>query len=360
MKRRRFAVTWSMVIAVALWLSSPAAGKQAEVEQAEADLLQRAAENIEKYRKGEAVIRFRTESGAAVQGAQVQVTQATHDFLFGSIIFDLVWGEEGAYRPELFKRRFRELFNFAVFPFYWADYERKQGMPGWEKMLPVIQWCQASGITTKGHPLVWTAPSGKPEWLSAYPPGTVEELLKARVVNTVGGYQGLIDIWDVVNEPVNTRAWENTGAEPWMEEPLDKVAGLVEKSFKWAFSANPGAQLILNEFYTITKEQTRERFVRLVEELQRRDTPISGLGIQAHEPRSEWYPPERVWATFDRLAGLGYPLHITEFMPQSSGKEITGGWREGAWTAEAQAEFAEQFYRLSVGHPAVVSVNWWG
>ena len=94
--------------------------------------------------------------------------------------------------------------------------------------------------------------------------------------------------------------------------------------------------------------------------MKRRGTPISGLGIQAHEPREDWFAPEKVWATLDRLAELGYPLHITEYIPQSGGKEITGGWREGTWTEEAQAEFAEQLYTLCFGHPAVVSINWWG
>ena len=53
------------------------------------------------------------------------------------------------------------------------------------------------------------------------------------------------------------------------------------------------------------------------------------------------------------------PIHITEFIPQSSGKDITG-WHTGKWTEEAQAECAEQFYTLAFGYPAVVSINWWG
>jgi hypothetical protein len=53
------------------------------------------------------------------------------------------------------------------------------------------------------------------------------------------------------------------------------------------------------------------------------------------------------------------PLHLTEFIPQSSGKPIAGGWREGTWTEEAQADYAEQVYRIAFGHPAVELVNWW-
>ncbi len=64
--------------------------------------------------------------------------------------------------------------------------------------------------------------------------------------------------------------------------------------------------------------------------------------------------------TLDAVQGVGLPVQITEFEPQSSGKPITGGWRQGTWTEEAQAECAEQMYRLAFGHPAVEAINWWG
>jgi hypothetical protein len=97
--------------------------------------------------------------------------------------------------------------------------------------------------------------------------------------------------------------------------------------------------------------------VALVRELQARGTPVSGLGIQAHEPREEWYPPKAVWETLETLAATGPPLHATELHPQSSDKPITGDWRNGTWTEDAQADFTEQLVRLLFGHPAVVSIN---
>ena len=51
---------------------------------------------------------------------------------------------------------------------------------------------------------------------------------------------------------------------------------------------------------------------------------------------------------------------MTEYTPHSSGKRIEGGWRTGTWDLDTQAEFAEQFFRLTFGHPATVSINWWG
>ena len=302
---------------------------------------------------------FRDNTGAALTGARVEIEQLRHEFLFGCIIFDLI-REGPAVREDTFKRRFSELFNFAVFPFYWAGYEPEQGRPQWEKLLPVLEWCRANGIAAKGHPLVWSAPSGSPDWLAGYSPETVENLLRARVINAVTGFKDEIEIWDVVNEPVNARVWGSTDERVWFDEPLDSVAPYVEKAFRWAHEANPQAHLILNEFYQIARPNTRERFHDLVKMLLERGTPISGLGIQAHEPRQEWYPPLEMVKTFNRLAELGLPLHITEFIPQSGGKPITGGWRTGTWDETAQADFAEQVFRLAFGHPAFRSINWWG
>ncbi len=349
----------ALLIAACL-LPVQATGQTDNVKKIESELMQRAAANIEKYRKGDIEIFFRDESDKPLRNASLEITQVGSDFLVGCTIFPLVRGSE-AYRPEQFKQVFADIFNFAVFPFYWAGYERTQGMPDWQRLLGVIEWCEANGITTKGHPLVWTAPSGKPAWLERYSKEESLELLKARVTNVVGGFRGRIDIWDVFNEPVNTRAWDDTSSGGWwIDVPAQTNADLVEHAFKWAHRANPGAHLVLNEFYQITREHTRERFYALVKELQRRNTPISGPGIQAHEPRQEWYPPLEVWKTFDRIAELGYPIHITEFTPQSGGKEITGGWREGRWNLETQAEFTEQMFRLCFGHPAVVSIVFWG
>jgi hypothetical protein len=41
-------------------------------------------------------------------------------------------------------------------------------------------------------------------------------------------------------------------------------------------------------------------------------------------------------------------------------QEIEGGFREGMWSREAQADFIEQMYRQCFGHPAVGSINYWG
>jgi endo-1,4-beta-xylanase len=336
-----------------------------DVKATEARLMKQADENIEKYRKGDITIRFLSKDGKPVSDAKVTICQKTSDFMFGCIIFDLI-RNENTYREDLFKARFKQLFNLAIFPFYWPGYEPIQGFTGWANMLEVADWCKLNGITTKGHPLVWATGSGTPGWLTEYTEAETEELLKTRVLNITAGFRNRIELFDVVNEPVNVKTWKHkmetfNDENDWgVTDTITLIADYVEQALKWAHQGNPRATLLINEYRTIADKEVRKRYDDLLSELHKRNAPLMGMGIQAHEPRQEWFSPVEVWKTFDLYSRFGYPIHITEFHPQSSGVPITGEWRTGSWTPEAQAEFTEQFVKLCFGHPAVVSINWWG
>jgi endo-1,4-beta-xylanase len=350
---------------ISFFLSTSLNGLSQDIRKTEEKLMKQAEENIEKFRKGDVSIQFKSRDGKAISNAKVSISQKSHDFLFGCIIFDLI-GDENTYRPELFKERYKKIFNLAVFPFYWPSYEQHQGFTRWQDMLPVIEWCKANGITTKGHPLVWATESGTPQWLTRYTTDETEELLKSRVINLTSGFSDKIELWDVVNEPVNVKTWKHkiqnfNDTNDWgVTDTISLIADYVEKALQWAHKGNPDATLMINEYRTLADIGVRKRYDDLISELKKRNAPLSGIGIQAHEPRQEWFSPLEVWKTFDQYQRFGYPIHITEFHPQSSGVPITGNWRTGSWTPEAQAEFTEQFVKLCFGHPAVVSINWWG
>jgi GH35 family endo-1,4-beta-xylanase len=210
--------------------------------------------------------------------------------------------------------------------------------------------------------LVWTRKSGVPDWLAPYSATKRYELLKARVKDVVKVHASTIDSWVVVNEPIMCRVWGDTTEPENRQEKLDRIVPYVHDAFVWSHRANPTATLILNEYRLIAPEANRRRFIGLVRMLQEQNTPISVLGIQGHEPEKGryWYSPQQLWETYDELGALGCPLYITEFLPHSSGKPISGGWRKGLWNEQTQAEFGEHFYRLSFGHPAVSCIVWFG
>jgi len=350
---------------LALLAFLPVKGFSQDVKHTEEKMMKQADENIEKYRKGDVSIQFKTSDGKVLKNIKAEVKQTSHDFLFGCIIFDMIRGEN-AYKQVLFKERYKKIFNLAVFPFYWPGYESRQGFTNWEDMLGTIEWCKQNGITTKGHPLVWATQSGTPQWLTEYTVKETEELLKTRVLNITSGFKDKIELWDVVNEPVNVKTWKHkmqnfNEKNDWgVTDTISLIADYVEDALKWAHQGNPEATLLINEYRTLADKEVRKRYDDLLTELKKRNVPLGGMGIQGHEPRQEWFSPIEVWKTFDQYQRFGYPIHITEFHPQSSGVPITGGWRTGNWTSEAQTEFTEQFVKLCFGHPAVVSINWWG
>jgi GH35 family endo-1,4-beta-xylanase len=336
-------------------------------------LLQAADDAIPQVRQRGATIRVLDAGGKPVMGVRVRIDQVSHQFLFGALSDTLFSGKLSAPEATQFRQLFGEVFNFTIAKVYWTAFEPTRGHPAYAELDAFLAWAHGAHLTVKGHPLAWTHPAGTPNWLLALPDEEATRLLDERIRTLVSRYRGSIDFWDVVNEPVTTVPWPiamqdpvNTSEEIASGKRYD-VTGItipdiipsVERAFRVAAAANPRAALILNEFFLIAKPEVRARFIRLVRELQARGVPLTGLGIQAHEPRDQWFTPAQIKAALDDLAQLGLPLHITEFIPQSSGKPVIGG-PGGTWTPEAQARFAEQLYTMAFSHPAVASINWWG
>lgn len=366
MKHLLTALIFSFLLSATVFALSP---EKAKIEQ---ELLAKARQNIEKYRKGDAAVVITDSKGQPLKDVKVEINQTTQDFLFGNLseeIFRLSPDDAAK-----FQEKFTGLFNYTELTVKWTPYEREQGKPEWQKLQQKLDWCKQNGVTPKGHTLGWTNMSGTPRWVLKMSKEMATDLYRARIQNLVGGFKNQIKMWDVVNEPVTTVPWEKALEDSVFGESLidegarynvtgitqDQTIPWVEKSYRWAHQADPSGDFHINEFYIIAKPDVREKYFQLVKEMQKRKVPLNGIGIQAHEPREMWFSPQEIVATYQKFDALGLPLHITEFIPQSSGKNITGGWREGVWTEEAQAEFAEQFYILSFGHPNMKSIHWWG
>jgi len=359
-----------LLIWLTLLISSPEIFAQTSSNPPESEIYDQAKQNIEKYRKADFSIQLEGLKKNELKDIQIEVVQTSHDFLFGCIIFDLVTPSETPENVEEFKKLYKNLFNFAVFPFYWAGYEWTPGNTQQKEIMEVVNWCIENGITTKGHPLVWTHEAGTPKWLANYSVPETKDLLQKRVENIVSEFEGKIEIWDVINEVIHTVNWdvamrENSAGNDkrytgmdFMKERID----FIDSCFQWAHKANPNAHLIINEFNVVANEKSRQQFYDVVKELQNKKTPISGLGIQVHEPNQGryYYSPEQIWETYENYANFNLPLHVTELIPVSNGDSIKGFYKTGVWTEQTQADFAKMVFTLSFGHPKMNSINWWG
>lgn len=308
------------------------AEKQRKLEET---TLVRAAKAIDKHRKSDAALHVTDKDGHPVAKADLSVELVRHDFLFGCNIY--MFDRFGTAREnDLYKERFRELFNYATTGFYWRSYEQQPGKPNYDHTDKVVAWCERNSIRVKGHPLLWACEHGIPRWSAGQPP---PEARKKRVTDIMTRYAGKIAAWEVVNEPAH-------------------LPGLsIDDPYRWARETSPDAYLIANDYSVMANGCPA--FFALLQKAVSNGVPFDGIGIQAHEPRTLRFPLDHVWKVLDRYAALGKELHITEFTPASGGQEITGSHVTGTWDEAAQADYATRFYTVCFAHPAVAAITWW-
>jgi len=317
------------------------------------EILDRAEARIEKHRKGDAILRLAGPNGKPLQnGLAVKIEQKRHKFLFGCNIFKL-----GRCRtPEdnaAYEKRFAALLNFATLPFYWWNYERRQGRPDDERTDQIVRWCKDHKITTKGHPLAWNYVD--PRWLPDNPDKAMQAQIK-RIGRCVQRFRNDIEIWDVVNEATHYDREQLKKQAPILTEAIKRmgVGAYIREAFKAARQANPKATLLINDY------RTDSAFAeKVISQLTDEDKhPLYDvIGIQSHMHGKYW-GARRAWEVCERFAQFGKPLHFTE-TTVVSGPKTKQGWLTTPEGEKRQAEQVAEFYRVLFSHPAVEAITWW-
>ena len=359
MNRRGFLKTTGCG-AIALWafprLSSAAHNSTERI-------LEQVDERIEKHRKANATLKIIGPDGKPLPGGLIVTIQQTrHKFLFGCNIFKLNRCRTPA-DSAAYEKQFADLLNFATLPFYWWNYERRQGEREDGRTEDIVRWCQAHKITTKGHPLAWNYVD--PRWLPNEPDLAMQLQLK-RISRCARKFKGKIDIWDVVNEATHYDRESVEKQAPILTEAIRKmgVEAYIREAFRAARKANPNATLLINDYRT-DPAYADKVISRLIDD---NGWPLYDvIGIQSHMHSGYW-SAQKTWQTCERFARFGKPLHFTE-TTVVSGQQ---GWElrkkrndpDFRWVStsegeKSQAKQVTEFYRILFSHPSVEAITWW-
>jgi endo-1,4-beta-xylanase len=313
--------------------------------EADAAWRKAALERIEKIRKGDFAIRVTDAAGKAVSDAKVTVTQTRAAFQWGTA---LQMARLVVDSPD--NRRYRqiteELFN-AASPendLKWPTWTGEWGAGfGQEQTLAGLRWLKERGFHTRGHVFVWPGHKNLPkpiqERIGTDKQHEIPAMVHAHIREIARATKGLIDEWDVLNEP-------------FTNFDLMKIFGdeIMPPWFKVAREELPGVPLYFNDFSNhdaTTDADHVAHFEKTTRYLLDHGAPVDGLGLQVHfngRPNA----PENILAVLDRYQKqFALPVRMTEF---------------DVWTMdeELQADFTRDFLILSFSHPSVVGVQHWG
>ena len=320
---------------------------------------QRIDAGIEKHRKGDAVMRILDAKGRPVADADVELTQTSHEFLFGCNIFVLGQMKDN---NRAYEDAFLKLFNFATVAMYWSDLEPDRGNPRfaegssykWRRPPPdrIVAFGKKHGLTLKGHPLLWHAYN--PEWM----PKDADELktlYKKRFKELALRYADDVLIWDGVNESlICVREFPLFSSEqkdyplyvPWAFAELHKVF-------------NDENLLMINEvpLFNWPSDKTNRYYKQCVK-LLKNGVGIEGIGFQLHicsrKNMDDFISADRcdpgsLLDTYEMFADLGLPVWMTELTLGSSGND----------GLKIQARVVRDLYRLWFSVSKMSGITWW-
>jgi GH35 family endo-1,4-beta-xylanase len=296
------------------------------------------------------------DTGKPASNTSVTVQMIHQKFLFGSNVFVLDQCGTQAMN-DLYANRFTALLNYATLPFYWGNYEAKEGRTNEQRLRKMVEWCRQNRIDTKGHPLCWDI--HQPQWLISKSPSDVESLLMGRIRRECAAFAGWINRWDVVNEAVDMpHGRVSKEGIPRLCQSLGQVE-LLKKCFAEARKAAPEAELLLNDYVT------DDRYHKLIRDCLNAGVGIDAIGIQSHM-HVGYRGAEWAWECCDRFARFGKPLHFTELTILSGSLKTDSdwwsyhpGWDSTPGGEKRQAAKVVEFYRVLFSHPAVEAITWW-
>ena len=315
---------------------------------------------IERYRKGDAGIIVKYKDGNPISGAELKISQKSHEFKFGANLFmlDELETEE---KNNAYKKYFADVFNMATLPFYWNSTEPEKGKTRYDKdseklyRRPSIdlcmEFCEKHGIEPREHALAYD--HHFPDWLQNAGVSEVKIALEKRFMEIAERYKDKIPTIEVTNEMELIK-----GKTAFYDEP-----DFVEWCFKTAEKYFPANQLAINEYHLIVwndRCRSTDKYYSYIESAILKGARIDAIGMQYHmfyKRESEYdetrpfYNPEKLYKYMDLYSNFNKPLQVTEItIPAYSNNEED---------ELIQAEIIENLYSVWFSHPNMEQIIYW-
>jgi len=178
----------------------------------------------------------------------------------------------------------------------------------------IVNFAEQNGAWVRGHVLLWGYENiGDvnlyPDYVYALPAAQLRTEISNHIHTLVGRYRNRnLLAWDVVNEAIKPNG--SGIRDSFLKTKLG--VQYIDDAFRWAHEADPSALLFYNDFNAEDMGPKADRVFQLAKDLQNRDVPIHGIGLQMHVSAAA--PPnyDAIRSNIRRIVGRGLQVHITE------------------------------------------------
>ena len=231
----------------------------------------------------------------------------------------------------------------------------------WEPADALAGFAKDSGLTMRGHALLWHREQYSPGWINekVFSTAAETEAFVGNYVSQVASrYHPFLYAWDVVNEAVDpaTGAFRHTSLSDKMGEEL------IDFCFATARENAPDTRLVYNDFMSWEDSSALHRtgVLRFLERLLSRGVPLSGLGLQSHSnyemPDEYTREKQRNWVAFvDEVVGMGLEIYITEYDVNDTRMTSNIAYRD-----QAMASYTRDYFDLMLSYPQLKEILIWG
>ena len=176
----------------------------------------------------------------------------------------------------------------------------------WEHADWLYNFAEKHQMQVHGHALVWHRQT--PTWMEEFQGNTSdwEKILKDHVITVAKRYSGRTHSWDVVNEAISDQSG--------MIRPTifqKNIPDYIHKSFLWADSADPQADLYYNDYHFVDYPNKWNGILNLIDDLQNKQSPIDGVGFQLHI-NDHWPNLSHIEQAFKAIVDRELKVRISE------------------------------------------------
>ncbi|MCF8357893.1 MAG: endo-1,4-beta-xylanase [Prolixibacteraceae bacterium] len=234
-------------------------------------------------------------------------------------------------------------FNYGACgnSFKWSGIQPQPTAPDYTNFENAVRWTQKVGWELRAHTLLWGGEDdhSMPGWVRNLPtPRAITDTCKMRVIREVTRYKGIIKEYDVINEPLTGHA-----------DHLRNTVGdsILWNCFKWARSADPDAELYINDYNVEYNWGQALEYRDLILQIKEMGGPVTGVGIQAHFWDGLRPNVNEVVRNLNIIAEAGLPMRLTEF---DWGSDLT---------QKQQVEDFVKVATIAFSHPSVNGMICW-